>query len=68
MTYFVREQQFSRDKAVFFLYYNVTTLSKLYQPVTSVVDILRKFADTCGRMTDYLTMLLAAREKECSRT
>ena len=42
-------------------------LSKMYQSVMHQdVAMLRRFAQTCGGMTDYLTMFTAAKEKECS--
>ena len=39
----------------------------MYLPVSPGVAMLRKIAYTCGRITDSLTMLLAARHKERCR-
>jgi hypothetical protein len=62
----LEKRQFSRDNPTGFPY-NVVILSKLYQSVMhQEVAILRRFAQTCGGMTDYLTMFIAAVKKECS--
>ena len=52
-----------RDKRVIF-FYIVAELLTLYQPVMQVSATLRTFAGRRARRTNYLTLLLAAGQKE----
>jgi len=52
-----------RDKRVIF-FYIVAGLLTSYQPVMQVSATLRTFAGRSARKTNYLTLLLAAGQKE----
>ena len=52
-----------RDKRVIF-FYIVAELLRTYQPVMQVSATLRTFAVSSARKTNYLTLLLAAGQKE----
>jgi len=54
---------FARDKRVIF-FYIVKALCLMYQPVMQVSATLRTFAGSSARKTNYLTLLLAAGQKE----
>jgi len=58
---------FSRDKEVIF-FYIVLALSRMYQPVVQVSATLRTFAGRGAKNTNYLTLLLAAGQKETVET
>jgi hypothetical protein len=63
MTNHTATSAFLRDNRVIF-FYIVREFLRMYQPVMQVSATLRTFAGRSAKKTNYLTLLLAAGQKE----